>query len=113
MQLSAQDLEAVPEAVQSVLEWLDRIATALMNHRTTEEMLCENQEPRMANPVSLLQSKRPTMGRWNADIPQLLSLESRLLDACWNSSLHQRLREVASQGSADTVRRQPYPLQQL
>ena len=36
-QLSAQDLEALPEAIQSVLEWLDRIASVLLTHRTTKE----------------------------------------------------------------------------
>jgi len=35
--LSAQDLEAIPEAIQNVLEWLDRIATVLRNHHTTTE----------------------------------------------------------------------------
>ena len=35
--LSATDLEAVPEAIQSVLEWLDRIASALLNHHATKE----------------------------------------------------------------------------
>ena len=36
-QLSAQDLEALPWAIQSVLEWLDRVAVALLDHRTTPE----------------------------------------------------------------------------
>ena len=36
-QLSARDLEAIPETIQSVLEWLDRIAHALLHHRTTNE----------------------------------------------------------------------------
>ena len=34
---SATDLEAVPEAIQSVLEWLDRIASALLSHHATKE----------------------------------------------------------------------------
>ena len=36
-QLSAQNLEAIAEAIHKVLEWLDRVATALLNHRTTPE----------------------------------------------------------------------------
>ena len=34
-QLSAEDLEAVAEASDSVLEWLDRIAGVLLTHRRT------------------------------------------------------------------------------
>ena len=36
-QLSAQYFEAIPEAIQSVLEWLDRIATVLLTHRRSEK----------------------------------------------------------------------------
>ena len=36
-QLSGEDLEAVPKAIDSVLKWLDRLATALMVHHTTKE----------------------------------------------------------------------------
>ena len=36
-QLSAQDLEVVPEAIHSVLNWLDRIASSLKQHQTTPE----------------------------------------------------------------------------
>ena len=34
-QLSAQDLEAVPEAIRNVLNWLDRIASSLSQHCKT------------------------------------------------------------------------------
>ena len=46
-QLSAKDLAAVPEAINSVLNWLVRLASALTR-----------QELPTANQVSLLQSKR-------------------------------------------------------
>ena len=36
-QLSAQELEDVPEAIHSVLNWLDRIASSLSQHRKTPE----------------------------------------------------------------------------
>ena len=36
-QLSAQDLQAPPWAIRSVLEWLERVAVALLEHRTTPE----------------------------------------------------------------------------
>ena len=35
--LSEGDLEAVPRAIDSVLKWLDRLATALTVHHTTKE----------------------------------------------------------------------------
>ena len=35
--LSDTDLEAVSEAIHSVLEWLDRIANALLNHHASPE----------------------------------------------------------------------------
>jgi len=36
-QLSGQDLEDVPQAIHSVLNWLDCIASALKQHQTTKE----------------------------------------------------------------------------
>ena len=38
-QLSTEDLEALPWAIQSVLEWLDRVAVALLDHRASPEYL--------------------------------------------------------------------------
>ena len=34
---SATDLEVVPEAIQSILEWFDRIASALLSHHAAKE----------------------------------------------------------------------------
>ena len=39
-QLSAEDLEAVAEAIDSVMEWLDRIAGVLLTHRTNDLFPC-------------------------------------------------------------------------
>ena len=36
-QLSVEELEAVPEAIRNVLNWLDRLATTLIHHRTASE----------------------------------------------------------------------------
>ena len=35
--LSPEDLEAAPDAVQNVLDWPDRVATVLLNHKETQE----------------------------------------------------------------------------
>ena len=35
--LSVTDLQAVPEAIQNVLEWLDRIGSACLSHLSTKE----------------------------------------------------------------------------
>ena len=36
-QLSKQDVEAIPEAIHNVLNWLDRLASALGTHQQTKE----------------------------------------------------------------------------
>ena len=36
-QLSDADLQTVPKAIDTVLKWLDRVATALMVHHTTKD----------------------------------------------------------------------------
>ena len=125
---SAQDLEAVPEAIQSVLEWLDRIAIALVDHHTTPEyqdalrksgavhgqsgLSATEQETRAATRKAKFDmrtakelAKQWDTGTltWNNCYPWQL----KLLEAYWNGSLHERLREVTSQGSADTICRTP------
>ena len=127
-QRSAQDLEAVPEAIQSVLEWLDRIATALLNHHTTQEyqdtlrksgavhgqsgLSATEQETRAATRkaksdmrIAKELAKQWDTGTltWNNCYPW----QFILLQAYWDGSLHDRLRKVTSQGSADTMCRTP------
>ena len=127
-QRSAQDLEAVPEAIQSVLQWLDRIATALQNHRATQEyqdtlrrsgsvhgqsgLSATEQETRAATRkaksdmrIAKELAKQWDTGTltWNNCYPWHFIL----LQAYWDGSLHDRLRKVTSQGSADTMCRTP------
>ena len=125
---SATDLEAVPEAIQSVLEWLDRIASALMNHHATKEyeealrksgvthgetgLSATEQKTRAAIRNARFDTriakelatklKHGTL-RWDTCMPW----QKELLDAYRNGSLDERLREVTSGGSRDTMCRTP------
>ena len=125
---SATDLEAVPEAIQSVLEWLDRIASALLNHHKTKEyeealrksgvthcksgLSATEQETRAA----IRKAKRDMRiandlateyrhGRLTLDTCRLW--QRPLLEAYLNGSLSERLKEVTSGGSRDTMCRTP------
>ena len=127
-QLSAQDLGAYQEAIHSVLEWLDRIANALLNHRTTKEYQDALRKSGVAHGRSGLsateQETRAVTRKAKYDMRIATTLaqqwdngaltwndcdrwQRKLLEAYWNGSLHERLREVASQGSADTMCRTP------
>ena len=110
---SATDLEAVPEAIQSVLEWLDRIASALLNHHTTKEyeealrksgvahgetgLFATEQKIRIAKEFAGVATDCNTCKTW----------QTKLLDTNRGGSLDERLREVTSGGSRDTMCRTP------
>ncbi len=125
---SATDLEAVPEAIQSVLEWLDRIASALLNHHATKEyqeavrksgvahgqsgLSATEQETRAATRKAKLDMRtaKELAQQWNNRTltrDNCRGWQKQLLEAYWNGSLDERLRVVASQGSADTMCRTP------
>ena len=126
--LSAQDLHAVPEAIQNVLEWLDRIASVLLKHHTTKEYQEALRKSGVAHGQSGLSATeletRAATRKAKFDMRTAKELakqwdngtltwdkcdgwQCRLLMAYWNGSLRERLREVASQGSADTMCRTP------
>ena len=125
---SATDLEAVPQAIQNVLEWLDRIASALLNHHTTKEyeealrksgvahgqsgLSATEQETRAATRKAKfdMRTAKELAKQWNNRTltwDNCRGWQKQLLEAYWNGSLDERLREVASQGSADTMCRTP------
>ena len=127
-QLSAQDLEALPEAIQSVLEWLDRIASVLLTHRTTKEYQEALRKSGVAHGQSGLsateQKTRAAIRKAKFDMRTAKALakecdngtltwnscyrwQRTLLEAYWNGSLRERLNEATSQGSADTMCRTP------
>ncbi len=123
-QLSAQDLEALPWAIQNVLEWLDRVAVAFLDHRTTPEyqealrksgiahgqtgLSATEQETRAANRKAKFDMRiaEQLAKEWDTGV---LTREGEdwqlnLLQAYWDGSLHERLRQVTS---ADTMCRTP------
>ena len=133
-QLSAQDLEAVPEAIHSVLNWLDRLASALKRHHTRKSyqeavrtsgaahgesgLAATEQETRTATRKAKfdIRTARNLDRRWNDG-----TLTSRnwhrwqenLLHAYWGGSLERCLEELSSQDSADPMCRTPLQRGQL
>ena len=124
--LSEGDLEAVPRAIDSVLKWLDCLATALTVHHTTKEyqnavrkaghargetgLTAAEQETREAirRAKGDIRTAKYLATQWEAHsvMPGLL-WQQNLLHAYWNGSLDRRLEEVSRQGSGDTMCRSP------
>jgi len=127
--LSAQDLEAVPEAIDSVLNWLDRLASTLTAHHETNQYKTAVRKSGVAHRQSGLnateQKTRRATRKANCDIQSARDLDRRwingtltfqnwdprqeaLLRAYWNGSLQGRLKEAKnSRGSADPMCRTP------
>ena len=124
-QLSTQDLEAVPEAVRSVLNWLCRIASSLKQHHTTKEYQDAVRKSGVAHGHSGLTAteheKRTATRKAKSDMRTVRGLDAgwragwltsrnwhrwqeNLLRAFWDGSLQ---RHLESQGSADTMCRTP------
>ena len=133
-QLSAHDLEAVPEAIRSVLNWLDRLASALKRHRTTKEYQDAVQRSGVAHGKSGLtatqQETRTAARKAKDDIRTATNLDKqwrngtlthrnwqrwqeKLLLAYWDGLLQRRLEELPSQGRADPMCRTPLHPEQL
>ena len=127
-QLSAQDLEVVPQAIHSVLNWLDCIASALKQHQTTNEyqdavrksgvahresgLTATELETRTATRKAKLDMRtaRQLEARWIAGwltFGNCHHWQEKLLHAFWDGSLHRRLEELSSQGSANAMCRTP------
>ena len=124
-QLSAQDLEALPWTIRSVLEWLDRVAVALLHHRTTPEyqealrkagiahgqtgLSATEQETRAANRRAKfdMHIAKQLIKGWDTGMMTMnncCNWKFKLLQAYWDGSLQERLTQVAS---ADTMCRTP------
>ena len=128
-QLSAKDLEAVPEAINSVLNWLDRLASALTRHHETKEYQDAVRKSGVAHGQSGLnateQETRRATRKAKFDIRTARDLDRRwkdrtltfqnwvprqedLLRAYWNGSLERRLEDaLESRGNADPMCRTP------
>ena len=133
-QLSAEDLKAIPEAILSVLTWLDRLASALKKHKDTKEYQDAVRKSGFAHGKSGLtdieQERRRAIRKAKSDIRTAKNLarqwdnytvtyetlqrwQEKLLQAHWDGSLEQHLKELSSQGSADPMCRPSSQLQQL
>ena len=128
-QLSAKDLEAVPEAINSVLNWLDRLASALTRHHKTNEYKDAARKSGVAHGQSGLtateQETRRATRKAKFDIRTARALDRRwkdrtltfknwvrwqedLLSAYWDGSLQRRVDDaLESQGNADPMCRTP------
>ena len=130
--LSEEDLEAVPRAIDSVLKWLDRVATELTGYHTTKEyqnavrkaghargetgLTAAEQETRRAirRAKSDIRTAKDLARQWeDHTLTPCLLWQKTLLRAYWNGSLHRRLEEVSRQGSGDTMCRSPALARQL
>ena len=123
-----QDLEAVPDAIHSVLNWLDRLAGALQRDRATSEFQDAQRKGGVASGVSGLSATEQEartairiakLNIWRANFLEKEYMaskrssfepwERRLLDAYRQGSLQQRLVEVKSQYQGDPMHRSPLP----
>ena len=128
VQLSAQDLEAISENVHNVLNWLDRVATTLLEHHATKEyqdavrksgfahgqsgLSATEQETRAATRKAKfdMRTARQFDARWSAGWLTFRNChrwQEKLLHAFWDGLLQRRLEELSSQGSADAMCRTP------
>ena len=126
--LSSQDLKAVPDAIQSVLNWLDRLATALQESRSTPEYQEAKRKGGVAKGVSGLsateQKARTAIRKAKYDLSRAKGLanenytgtrrtfqpgEQRLLDAYRQGTLQRTLQGLKRQYQGDTMHRSPLP----
>jgi hypothetical protein len=124
-QLSRKEVEALQWAIQSVLEWLDRVAVVLIRHKTTSEydealrksgtakgetgLSATEQETRAVNRRAKYDMRRAKglAKHWKAGMltrDNVKDYESELLQALWNGSLDERVGQITS---ADTMCRTP------
>ena len=125
---SATELEALPDDIHSVLEWLDRIASTIILHRSTPQykeatrkagsvkgqsgLTATEQETRTAIRKAEfdMRTAKELATQWRNRTLTLNTCrpwQKTLLAAYWNGSLDKRLREVTSGGSRDTMCRTP------
>ena len=132
--LSAADLEAVPEAIRRVLDWLDRLAGALQRHQTTPEyqeavrrsgvarwesgLTATELQTRTATRIGMydIRVARGLAERWaNGALTSsnCQPWQEKLLRAYWDGSLQRCLKELPGQGCADPMCRTPLQPWQL
>ena len=125
---SEADLDDLPASIQSVLGWLDRIACARQQHRTTTEYQNAVRRSGVAHGQSGIsateQETRAAIRKAKYDLRTAKGLakehrqgrltennsrkwQKQLLEAYWNGSLAQKVIDVTSGGSRDTMCRTP------
>ena len=123
-----EELEAVPEAIHNVLNWLDSLATTLIQHRETPEyqiakrksgvthgetgLTATEHETRAAIRKAKLDMRTATQlaAQWNKKELTYQSVKNwqfGLLNAYWDGSLQRRLDELTDGGNADPMCRTP------
>ena len=126
--LSQQDLEAVPDAIHRVLNWLDRLAGALLTDRATSPFQEAQRKGGVTHGVSGLsateQEARTAIRKakyyiWKAKCldskyragtqSSFMNWEQKLLEDYWQGSLERRLQEAKSKYQGDTMHRHPLP----
>ena len=126
--LSAKELQAFQETIQSVLEWLDHIAKSLLKHRKTPEYAEAVRKSGVAHGQSGLsateQDTKAAIDKANKDFWTAKDLDKqwskrtltwnrcqpwqkKLLNAYWDGSLKLKRFEATSGGSRDTMCRMP------
>ena len=126
-QLSEKELDAVPDAIHNVLNWLDSLATTLIQHRETAEyqktrrmsgvthgntgLTATEHETRAAIRKAKLDMRTATRLAAQWDNKELTyqsckNCQFRLLTVYWDGSLQRRLDELTA-GIADPMCKTP------
>jgi hypothetical protein len=127
-QLSKQALEAVPEGIHNVLNWLDLLANALSQHKVTPEYQTALRKSGVTHGQSGLTAAeletRKTIRKAKFDLHAAKKLarqwddgeltyqnwqrwQEKLLRAFWDGSLQRRFEAIARLGNADPMCRTP------
>ena len=127
-QLSQQELEAVPEAIRNVLNWLDLLAYALKQHESTPEyqkalrksgvthrqsgLTAADRDTRKKIGIARKQLQTAERLAWQWHQGDLTSKncarwKQQLLRAYWDGSLEQGLKQMIELSNADPMCRRP------
>ena len=123
-----KELEAVPDAIHIVLDWLDTLATTRIQHHETAEyqeakrksgvahgctgLTATEHEARAAIRKAKYDMRTATQLAAQWDKKELTyhscqNLQFRVLSIYWNCSLQRRLEELTAGGNADPMCRTP------
>ena len=122
------EIKTVPEAIQNILDWLDRIASARLSHLQTPEykeavrkagttknesgLSAEEYETRKAirkakNDMRTAKELNKEISNGTLTVNNMRHWQQKLLKAYANGDLLKRVQEATSAGSRDTMCRRP------